>query len=396
MNKEILTPAVQDFLERNAKENPKKIALKKSPFAKVSSSELATQLESRQKAEKKLPHWFHTTGIYYPPSLSIEQSSSEDTAESKSNLIGKNTSVIDLTGGIGVDSYYFSKKANRVVHCELNSDLSKIAQHNAHILGAQNIDFIAGDGIAFLNQQEAGTFQVIYLDPSRRVNTRKVFMLNDCEPNVIALQDQLLSKAPTMIIKTAPLLDISLTLSDLKHVKEVHIISLRNECKELLFLVEKDVNHPPILHVTGLTEQSPFTFSFLQEEEKQANAHYGLPLPKNFLFDPDVALLKAGCFKLLSQRYQLDKLHPHTHLYTSSFLLPDFPGRIFEILDTYAYTDFKKQKNRWKANVITRNFPLKVEELRKKHKIAEDTDHYLFFCKALNEKLFVIHGKRLS
>lgn len=394
MNKEILTPAVQDFLKINAKENPKKLALKKSPFEKVSSSELATQLESRQKAEKKLPHWFGTKGIYYPPSLSMEQASSEDTAQSKADLIGENMSVIDLTGGIGVDSYYFSKKANRVVHCELNADLSEIAQHNARILGAHNIEFVTGDGLAFLNQQETGTFQVIYVDPSRRVNTRKVFMLSDCEPDVITLQDQLLSKASTIIIKAAPLLDISLTLSDLTHVKEVHIISLRNECKELLFVVEKGANQPPILHVTGLTEQSTFTFSFLQEEEKQAIARYGLP--KDYLFDPDVALLKAGCFKLISHRYQLDKLHPHTHLYTSSLPQPDFPGRTFEIMEMYVYTDFKKLKKRWKANVIARNFPLKVEELRKKHKIEEDTDHYLFFCKGVNEKLLVILGKRLS
>jgi 16S rRNA G966 N2-methylase RsmD len=394
MNKEILLHDVQDFLKSSVKENPKDIALRKSQFANVSSSELATQLESRQRAKKKLPLWFQSSGIYFPSSLSIEQASSEETALYKARLIQENTSLIDLTGGIGVDSYYFSKRAKKVVHCELSPDLSKIAKHNAEVLGAKNIEFFEEDGVEFLKQQSKDSFQIIYLDPSRRVKTRKVFMLNDCEPNVIELFQDLLEKASTVIIKTAPLLDISLTLTELMHVKEVHIISIKNECKEVLFILKRDFTNEPTIKVAGLGKDSSFDFHFLQKEEKNAVADYSLP--QNYLFDPDVALLKAGCFKLLSQRYAIQKIHPNTHLYTSKNQLDDWPGRSFKIKETYEYKDFKKKKKDWNANVISRNFPLKVEELRKKHRIAESTMEYLFFCKGIDEKLYVIHVDRLA
>ena len=194
MNEDILLPAVQDFLKENAHKNPKELALRKSPFATVSSSELATQLESRRKAEKKLPLWYQTAGIYFPPTLSIEQASSEDTAIYKASLIENHDSLIDLTGGIGVDSYFFSRRVVKVVHCEISPELSKIAKHNAKVLGAKNLEFIEGDGIEFLKKQVKGTFQSIYLDPSRRIKTRKVFMLSDCEPNVVELQGDFLKK----------------------------------------------------------------------------------------------------------------------------------------------------------------------------------------------------------
>lgn len=394
MNKGILSHEVQDFLKSHFKENSREIALRKSPFANVSSSELANQLESLQKAEKKLPLWFRTSGIYFPPSLSIEQASSEETALYKANLISENTSLIDLTGGIGIDSYYFSKCAKKVVHCELNPDLSEIAKHNAEVLGAKNIESYAGNGIEFLKEQSTDTFQTIYLDPSRRVKTRKVFMLQDCEPNVIKIQKDLLEKASTIIIKTAPLLDISLALTDLMHVKEVQVISLKNECKEVLFILEKDFTNKPIIKAVGLGKESDFEFKFLQQEEKDAIADYSLP--KSYLFDPDVALLKAGCFKLLSTRYAVQKIHPNTHLYTSENSLNDFPGRRFKVNETYEYKDFKKKKTDWSANVVSRNFPLSVAELRKKHRITESAKEYLFFCRAIDEKLYVIHADRLA
>lgn len=394
MNEGILSMEVQDFLRENANADPKTIALQKSSFVQVSSSELATQIESRQKTEKKIPLWFCSPGIYFPPSLSIEQASSEDTALYKAALLEENTSLADLTGGIGIDSYYFSKRAKRVVHCEINENLSKIAEHNAQVLGAKNIEFSRGDGLEFLEEQATGVFQTLYLDPSRRVKTQKVFMLRDCEPNVVEHQQRLLEKASKVIIKTAPLLDISLSISELKNVKEVHIISLKNECKEVLFCLEKDFEGQALVQVAGLSPQLNFRFSFFQEEEKQALAHYSLP--KNYLFDPDVALLKAGCFKLLSERYEIGKLHVNTHLYTSEHSLPNFPGRRFEIQKTYEYKDFKKEKNKWQANVISRNFPLKVADLRKKHRITESKLDYLFFCKGMDEKLLVIVAKRLA
>lgn len=391
MNKDILTSAVQDLLLAHEKSDSATIALKKSPFPTVSSLELATQLESRKKAEKKLPLWYKTRGIYFPPSLSIEQASSETTALYKSSLIKTGSTLIDLTGGFGVDSYYFSLRAKEVTHCELNSSLSALVKHNAAMLQS-NILFIKGDGVAYLKDQKH--YDTIYIDPSRRVNTQKVFQLKDCEPNVIEIQNLLLEKATTVLIKAAPLLDITLSLKDLKYVKEVQVISLKNECKEVLFILNKDVQEDPLINAISLDDQNPFSFSFYQKEETEAQVTFDEP--GSFLYDPNVALLKAGAFKLISERYQVQKLHINTHLYTSEERVADFPGRHFEVVKTYEYKNFKKVRKKWKANVISKNFPLKVKELRKRHHIKEDQQAFLLFCKTHEEKLIVIHALRLN
>lgn len=391
MNREVLTPAVQRFLLDEINSDPKKIALSKSPFKNVSSSELATQIESRQKTKKKLPLWFNADSIYYPPTISIEQASSETTALYKSKLIPKNGTVIDLTGGFGVDTLYFSLKSKSVIHCEINSQLSEIASHNAKQLGRENIHFINGNGIDYITQNN-NIYNTVFIDPSRRVNTRKVFKLDDCEPNIIQYQGELLKKSQQVIIKTSPLLDISLSISQLNHVKEVHIISLKNECKELLFILEKDFLNAPFIHATLINDDNEYTFSFLETEEKKATFQIGEPL--QYLYDPDVAILKAGCFKLISKYYKLNKLNQNTHLYTSNNRIESFPGRVFKVKEVYEYKDFKKIKTKLAANVIAKNFPLNVESLRKKYKIEESENSFIFFCKTNNDKLSVLLAER--
>ncbi len=391
MNREILTSAVQRFLVENIHEDPKKIALAKSPFEKVSSSELATQIESRQKAKKKLPLWFETDSIYYPPTISIEQASSETTALYKSKLIPENETVIDLTGGFGIDTFYFSLRAKSVVHCEINPLLSQIAAYNAKQMGRNNIHFINENGIEYIIRNSS-FYHTVFIDPSRRVNTRKVFKLDDCEPNIIEYQDELLKKSQQIIIKTSPLLDISLSISQLKHVKEIYIISLKNDCKELLFILEKDFNGAPAIHATILNEGKDTSFSFLETEEKESIFQIGEP--QQYLYDPDVAILKAGCFKLIAQRYLLDKLNTNTHLYTSNTRIDSFPGRVFKVKKTLEYKEFKKTKTKLAANVISKNFPLNVESLRKKHRIEENSTNFIFFCRTGNDKLSVIFAER--
>ncbi len=391
MNREVLTPAVQRFLLEKANADPRKIALTKSPFEKVSSSELAIQIESRQKAKKKLPLWFNSDAIYYPPAISIEQASSETTALYKSKLIPKNSTVIDLTGGFGVDTFYFSLRAKSAVHCEINTQLSEIAAQNAKRLGRNNIQFINGNGIDYIISNNT-FYNTIFVDPSRRVNTRKVFKLDDCEPNIIQYQNELLNKSQQVIIKTSPLLDISLSISQLNHVKEAHIISLKNECKELLFVLEKGFTDTPLIHATLLNDKNEYTFSFFENEEKEAAFQIGEPV--QYLYDPDVALLKAGCFKLIAQRYKLKKLNLNTHLYTSNERIESFPGRLFKIKEVLEYKDFKKTKTILSANVIAKNFPVNTESLRKKHKIEESENDFIFFCKTSNDKLSTIFAER--
>src|SRR5690606_7794752 len=303
--------------------------LKKSPFADISSKELAQQIESKKSAGRKLPSWFNTPGIYFPKKVSIEQSSSELTAAYKAGLI-KGSSLLDLTGGFGADSYYFSKKAQYVVHCELNEELSAIAAHNAKVMQAENIRFISGDGLSFLKKEEE-KFNTIYIDPSRRVQSRRVFLLSNCEPDVPHHLDFLFEKGERIIVKTSPLLDIQSGLKELKNVSQVHVISIKNDCKEVLFVLDKNFSGEAGIHCALINEKetSKFQFSFSEERNTKLISY---SLPRSWLYEPDAAVLKAGCFKTPAFKFGLEKIHPNTHLYTSEVIQEDFPGRIFRIL----------------------------------------------------------------
>ncbi|MDB5121646.1 MAG: hypothetical protein JWN56_2864 [Sphingobacteriales bacterium] len=392
LNNLILHQDVQDFISYKLQDDINRILLSKSPFAGINSKELAEQIDSKKRSEKKLPTWFNSSGIYYPPKISIEQSSSESTAAYKSSLI-KGNSVIDLTGGLGVDSYYFSQKVPSVTHCELNEELSEIAKYNASILGTSNIDFVSGDGLAFLQNSDT-VFDTIYLDPSRRVNSQKVFLLQDCEPDVVTNLDYLLSRAQRIIIKTAPLLDIQSGLKELKHVSEIHVVSVKNECKELLWIIDKefDLPEPEIICVT-VNDKDTKRYQFKISEEKAYNVErYSNPL--NYIYEPDVSLLKSGCFKLISRDFEVLKLHQHTHLYTSNNQV-DFIGRTFRLKQQWSYKDFIKLKPVKQANIICRNFPINAVEVKKKHRLLDGGIEYLLFTTGSNNELLVLNCARI-
>ena len=388
MNQHILTAEVQHYLKAHEQHPPTAVALGKSPFSVVSPAELAQQLDSRQRCRKKLPLWYDTPGIYYPEKLSVEQASSQATAAHKAALVPADAYVIDLTGGFGVDTFYFAQRAMAVTHCEINGGLSEIANHNVAMLGATNCSFVVGDGIDYLRSQPDNTFDVAYIDPARRVERRKVFRLEDCVPDVVSLQQELLRRVPRVIIKSAPLLDISAALQALEHVTNVHIVSTGNECKELLFVIDRHFHGEPLLTATALTDATSLSFSFTLAEEQDASPAFASPT--GYLFEPDAALLKAGAFRLTAVRYGLQKLHRHTHLYTGNKQLPGFLGKTFRIERVIRYGDFKKSNASRQGNVSTRNFPLKAEELRKRHRIAEDRNHHLFFCTGPDDDLLVI------
>ncbi|WP_118194450.1 THUMP-like domain-containing protein [Albibacterium indicum] len=392
LNEKILTTEVQKFIIENEWTDPKLIALKKTPFLQVNSAELAQQIESRRKAKKKLPTWYMTNGIYYPKALSIEQSSSEQTADFKRQLISSNESLIDLTGGFGVDAHYFSLTAKKVVHCEIDPTLSKISKHNAKVLNRKNIEFRQGNGIDILKKSNEH-FDTIYIDPARRLNTKKVFLLQDCQPDILEHRQTLLERSKQVIVKTSPLLDISQTLVQLQNIKEVYILSIKNECKELLIVLgQEPVSRTKI--TAQLLNEDERSFSFFADEELEAKALFSEP--ESYIYDPDASLLKAGCFKLISTYYQLNKLHINTHLYTSSNKIENFAGRTFKIKAVMDYRDFKKGKDHPAASIISKNFPINSTTLRKKHKIKESAEHFLFFCKTHDENLRVISAERLS
>jgi 16S rRNA G966 N2-methylase RsmD len=352
--------------------------MSKSQFPNVSPQELAGQISSKKKSLKKLPTWADHYGIYYPPLLSVEQCSSEITASYKSALI-KGDTVVDLTGGFGVDSYYFAKKATSVIHCEINSALSDIARHNASVLKATNISFLPEDGLEYVRTSKA-LFGTLYIDPARRSKSGKVFLLKDCTPNVVDQLDMLLSKAERIIIKTSPLLDISAGVKELKHVSEVQVISTRNECKELLFIIDRDYTGP--IKISSVAINNGIKQITFKEADEGSVVMADNKLER-YLYEPDVALLKSGKFNAIAHHFGLKKLDTQSQLYTAALFKEEFPGRIFQIDESISISKLKKQKDLI-GNVITRNYPDKPEQLIKQFKIKPSNEHFLIFTKITN------------
>lgn len=391
MNKRILNSDVQKFINEHLQDDITKLILKKSPFEGISSKELAEQIDSKKRCEFKLPLWFNAENIIYPPKLSIEQASSEIAAKYKSSLIIGNE-IVDLTGGYGVDSYFFALKADHITHCELNEELSDISKHNSEALGL-NINYVKSNGIDYLKNTKK-KFSTIYIDPSRRVESKKVFLLKDCEPNIIENIELLKEFSDRIIIKTAPLLDIQSAITELNQVTEIQVISIKNECKELLIIIDKNNTTEDPIITSVLLGEPKIKSQFKQSEEKKYTiSKYSEPL--EYIYEPDVALLKAGCFKLICPQYQVEKLHQHTHLYTSNELNQTFPGRKFKVKKIWDFGQFSKENTIKKANIICRNFGLSPEELKKKLKITDGGEEYLLFCTGNNNKLLVLNCERL-
>lgn len=393
MNRYILDKEVQEYIKAHRELSPSAIALRKPPFSHVSSSEIASQIDGWQRSVRKLPTWAFSHNIYYPDKINLEQCSSEHTALIKQMLIGRDSRVVDITGGFGVDSCYLAQHAEVVIHCELNERLSEIVKHNAKELGVHNLICLATDGVAYVKQQERDSIDYIYVDPSRRVNHSKVFLLEDCEPNIVALQDTFLQRSRYVLYKLSPLLDISSALSKLQQIKYVFVISVDAECKELLFVQDRTFEGTTKISSIRLFLDQIQLHTFTQEEEKSTLVRTSTPL--TYLYDPDVSVTKAGAFKSITKRFNLYKLHIHTHLYTSEALQEDFPGRIFEIKRVYTIPTFKRESNIKKANVVSKNFPIKVEEIKKKFKIKDGGDDFLFFTTNANENHIVVHVVRI-
>lgn len=386
MNERILHKGVQEYIDANLKSDIHKLILKGNPFSEITVQELANQIISKLKCEKKLPSWFNTKNIYYPPKLNLEQTSSEVTANYKSNLIsGQN--IIDLTGGFGVDSYYFSKHFNSVIHCEINSELSEIANHNFTTLEATNIQTISENGIEYL-QNTKENFDCIYIDPSRRDDVKgKVFLLEDCEPNVPDNIELLFEKSKTILLKVSPILDITSAINELSFVKEIHIIAVNNDVKELLFLLEKDYESKIEIKTTNFSKKEVINFGFIYNSEIVSK--YELPL--EYLYEPNAAILKSGGFHQITSNFDVYKLHQHSHLYTSNDLI-SFPGRSFKVNAILSYDKKKIRKviKDGKANITTRNFPKTVAQIRKELKLKDGGTSYLFFTTNLNNELICI------
>ncbi|MCH9661231.1 MAG: class I SAM-dependent methyltransferase [Bacteroidetes bacterium] len=389
MNSLLLQADVQDFIH-SFNGDSTKLAFKGSPFDGVAIQELLQQIDGYKKAKDKLPSYHATQRIYYPPKLHIEQSSSETTAKYKASLV-KGKTLIDITGGLGVDCLFFSEHFETVYHIEQNEQLSKLAAHNFKHLGKQNIKCIASDGITSIG---ANNYDVIYVDPARRDDVKgKVFFLRDCFPNVITHFDELVSHSNTLLIKTSPMLDISAGLAELKFVKEIHVVAVENDVKELLWVLQKTkVSETIVLRSVNITKEKQEVFSF--ELDTPSETTYGTP--KKYLYEPNAAIMKSGGYSHISNRLGLEKLHRHSHLFTSDEIKP-FPGRSFRVEQVISYQK-KEMRTRLtmnSANITIRNFPETVAQLRKKWKIKDGGNYYLFFTTQLNNEKIVLVCRKL-
>lgn len=386
----LLDPEIQAYIDSQIGKDISKMAFSTNPFEGIDFKEILNQIAAKSKAEKKLPLWFSTNSIIYPSKVSVEQTSSAITAHYKASLVS-GESLIDLSGGFGVDDYYFSKNFDQVVHCEMQEDLSEIVAHNFKMLNAKNIQCKIGDSTQILKDLDR-KWDCIYVDPSRRNASKgKVFMLSDCSPDVGELLPFYLSYSRTILIKAAPILDISAAMNDLIDVKEIHLVAVNNEMKEILFLIKRNyVGNPKVLCINITKEE-------IEKVEFSLNLDFPLftALPKQFLYEPNASIMKSGAFNQLSNKLEMPKLHQHSHLYTSDNA-QNFPGRIFkidEILD-YNKSGISKISALKKANITTRNFPISVDDLRKKMKLKDGGDKYCFFTTNMNnEKIILICSK---
>jgi len=389
----ILKPEIQAFINANIGQSISKLALQKNPFPDLDWIYILNQIEAKTKAKDKLPNWFNVKNIIYPSKISIEQTSSEKTAAFKASIVC-GESLIDLTGGFGVDDYYFAKKIKNVAHCEINPELSNLVKHNFEQLSISNVSFYTGDSLVTLSSLNTH-WDWIYIDPSRRNDTKgKVFMLNDCLPNVPENLDFYFSNSNAVLIKTAPILDISAGLAELKHVKTIHIIALENEVKELLWELHKGYSGLVSIKTSNILKDRTESFDFILNEDSTLP---NFSMPQKYLYEPNSAIMKSGGFDEVGSFYNLNKLHKHSHLYTSSTLIP-FAGRVFEILNSFLYhkTEMKSYLEKSQANITTRNFPDSVETIRKKWKIKDGGNAYCFFTTDENNHKIVLICNKIS
>jgi len=375
-----------NFIRSNLDKPLSEIALLLSKHPELDKHFILNQINGLQKAKLKLPSFYQNKAIVYPVGLSMEQCSSEQTALFKSQLVNGKTAV-DLTGGFGVDAYFFSKQFDKVSYVEQNQELFEVVLHNFKVLNAP-IQCYQTSCEDFLDKNTQ-LFDLAYIDPSRRDESKRVFKLAECTPNVVELLPQLLKTANQILIKTSPLLDIKQSLSVLKNVCKVWVISVNNDCKEVLYLVGNVANTNPEIIAVNLTKTNPEFFSLNYIDEENSVVDYSLPL--NFLYEPNASVLKAGGFKSIAVHFGLKKIATNTHLYTSTLLVENFPGRTFKVNHQLDYNAKSiKQLGITKANITTRNFPGSVEKVKKKLKLTDGGEIYLFALRDLNDKPLLI------
>lgn len=438
-----------DFIRKHAQDDVRKLALKRPTSPNVDLKEALVQIEGYQTARKKLPLWAENPQLVYPPRISMEQCSSETTALYKQQVVRRllqglsgPLSMADMTGGFGIDFSYLAPLFDRAYYIEQQEILCRIAQHNLKVLELKQAEVLHGDGVERMPEQAPLT--LVFIDPARRDQQgKKTVALSDCTPDLSAIQERIRSCSRFCMAKLSPMLDIHQALQELKGVSEVHVVSVDNECKELLLILasgetenttgivtagkrqetdgnlasetdkaeevaankledastssnseQSNVKKPAETRIfcVNLQKGEQQTFEYTAQEEASAEAVY-TDQPGAYLYEPNTSLLKAGAYKCLCARFGVRKLHPNSHLYTSDTLCADFPGRRFRVTGsrTFSKQDLKQiARDIPQANITIRNFPSTVQELRKKLKIKEGGDRYLFATTLKNEQHIIL------
>lgn len=370
-----LTSEIKQFIRAHFNENPTSLLFKKTALESEDLKTAVHQIFCRKKYKHKLPEWCDREDLLFPPTLSMEQCSSEYTAKKKANIIEKGQFFIDITGGLGVDSFYISKNFQKSIHVEKNKELAYIAYQNLKALNA-NIEAIHDDGVLFLDKQET-IYDALLIDPARRHGSKgKVYLLEDCEPNVLDIEEKLLTKATNVYIKLSPMLDIHVILEKLKNTSDIYVIAYRNEVKELFCKITSDFKQFPTIHAINIHREGRYSEDFCATIKSTPTIASKL---EKYIYEPNKAILKADIQDSLSTKYRINKIHPFSHIYTSDKLHLSFPGRVL-LLKHSTKAQAKALKSiipEQKANVLIRNFPESANTLANKLKLKDGGSLYV-------------------
>ena len=385
-----MNKVTEDFIREHADADVRQLALQAKKNPEVDLTYALEQIAGRQKAKMKLPSWAKIDGMVYPPHISMEQCSSELTAKYKAEIVPCGNCLVDLTGGFGVDFSFIAKKFKHAVYVERQNHLCAIASENFRLLGFDNAEAVNADGIEYLHQMDHA--DLVFIDPARRDDHGgRTYGIADCTPNVLEVMDELMQKTDMLLLKLSPMLDWRKAVRDLGGASEVHIVSVDNECKELLIMVRHDVQQIKVVCVNLLSNGERDVFEF--DDTESTPMHQKIS-SKTYLFEPNASIMKAGCFDEIQARFHVAQLDNNSHLFVSDHEIPDFSGRRFKIEHV---TSMNKRELKEaltgidRANITVRNFPVSVAELRKKLKLKDGGDVFIFATTVAKEghQLFI-------
>ena len=376
---------IEQFIKENSHLDVPSLALQLSKKPELPSQYIINQIQGRKMAKIKLPEWDYST-IQFPDKRAMEQCSSSITGNYKATQVVKGHYFVDLTGGVGVDTYYLGKLFDEITYVEANPELFKISQANLRsLLKEKRLIFENESAENFLHKSKT-RFDLIYLDPDRRAGgMKKGVKIEDCSPNLIEIEDQLIKLSKQVMVKFSPLLDIKQAIQQLKSITKVSVVSINNDCKELIFKLSNKKIESTIISCINFTQSGEEQFVFTYEDEEKVNNDFSNPL--TYLYEPNASILKAGAFKSLGSHFGIKKIAINSHFYTSKEKVLDFPGRTFEVIkETNQIKGLSK-----KANIISRNHPLSAEEIKKKGKIKDGGTDYIIATRLQNNKpLFIL------